>query len=382
MLAKDLAAAVGLSPSSMSLIESGERSVKASELVALADVLGISPLALLEPDSLVGRVSIAARTTEATHAGESALLRRLQGVAEVASLLSPESRDVVAIWDWSAKPVADLSDWLGSARALASWALESAATDDPRPDDFVKTALYIEQVLGVDVIVEEFDDAVIGGAIVGSELPIVIVNTRQGRQRALFTLAHELGHVLAADGKQIACDVDFSAKSPSERFANAFAAEFLAPIATVKRLMNDVSDVRVSVARLMLFTGLSKQTSIYRLHNLGVINATQRDALMRLHVSELAAADPDSRNQQLLLTRSDELAPRTVTPMRLLTRLIEAYRVGLVSAAPIAGILGTDIDYVIDRFGYEPEDQTRDEMNFRTADPVPSDEAAYDGVPA
>lgn len=382
MAAKDLAATLGVSPSAMSLIESGGRSLKASELVAIASALGISPLALIEPDSLAGRVSIAARTTEATQATESPLLRRLQGMAEVASLLDPESDKATSYWAWVEKPAVDFADWLGSARALANWALRHSGEGDSAGDRFIETAMYIQFALGVDVIVEGFDDPVIGGAIVGQELPLIVINSIQGRQRALFTLAHELGHVLADDGQQIACDVDFSAHSPGERFANAFAAEFLLPIAKVQNLMEGVSDIRSAVLRLMIHGGLSKQTSIYRLHNLGIINATQRDALMRLHPSEMAAVETDETVRRLLLARSDELSPRIVTPVRLLGRLVDAYRDGVVSAAPLAGLLGCDIDEVIERYGVDFTADSAPGIDMRSSSPSLTTEAAYDGVPA
>ena len=362
----------------MSQIETGGRSVKARELAAIADALGVSPLALLEPDSLVGRVTVAARTTETVRLVRSALLGRLTGLAEVASLLSSVKLD------WENKPDVNLDDWLTSARSLSAWALDRVTppANEVAVDQFLSWALAIQGQLGVDVLLEDFEDAVIGGAIVGNELPLIAINSSQGRQRALFTLAHELGHVLAADGTEISCDVDFRAQSPSERFANAFAAEFLLPAARVRSLTRGVTDSRVAVARVMLLAGLSKQTSVYRLHNLGLINATQRDALLGLRMSDFADLLESEDEGALLLTRGDELAPRSVTPFNLLSRLIDAYHAGEVSAAPIAGILGVSVEQVVDQYRRAEEalPQTAAlQVQQMVANPA---EEAFDGVPA
>ena len=58
----DLASALGVDPSAVSNLENGRRSVKAYELGVIADFLGVSQLAILEPDSLLGRLPVAHRT--------------------------------------------------------------------------------------------------------------------------------------------------------------------------------------------------------------------------------------------------------------------------------------------------------------------------------
>lgn len=344
---KDLASRIGVSPSAMSLIESGKRAVKAGDLVAIAEALGVSPMALLESDSLVGRVSVAARTTEQVNATKSQVIARIQSLAELASLVEVTPRE------WPGRPAVNVDSWLTDARALARWALDHVELpDDKRPgDQLLQLASSVQRGLEVNVVVESFEDPVIGAAIVGSESPLILLNSRQGRQRALFTLAHELGHVLAANGTHVSCDVDFYARSGSERFANAFAAEFLLPAQRVKRLVGEITNSREAVAILMLKAGLSRQTSVYRLHNVGLINAAQRDALLKLRISDYAAALRDEDEREVFLARADELSPRVVTPVPLLNSLIGGYEVGLVGAAPIAELLGIEVDEVIERYG-------------------------------
>lgn len=56
MSIKELAERADLSPSAVSLIERGKREVKVRELTNIADSLGVSPLVILEPDSLLARL--------------------------------------------------------------------------------------------------------------------------------------------------------------------------------------------------------------------------------------------------------------------------------------------------------------------------------------
>jgi len=56
MSVRELAERAGLSPSAVSLIERGKREVEVRELANIAVSLGISPLAILEPASLLARL--------------------------------------------------------------------------------------------------------------------------------------------------------------------------------------------------------------------------------------------------------------------------------------------------------------------------------------
>ena len=84
--AAQLAAALGVDPSAVSNIEHGKRSVKASELAVIADFLGVSQLAILEPDSLLARLPVAARADGASV--EGSVMARLTAMAELHHVLA------------------------------------------------------------------------------------------------------------------------------------------------------------------------------------------------------------------------------------------------------------------------------------------------------
>jgi Zn-dependent peptidase ImmA (M78 family) len=101
--------------------------------------------------------------------------------------------------------------------------------------------------------------------------PIVVVNTkRQTRGRRLFTLIHELAHVLM--GKSGISD-PFVSKNSTERKCNLFAASFLVPGRHAADLLRgaipvpepDLSDVAWASRRLKI----SQQATVLRLEQLG-----------------------------------------------------------------------------------------------------------------
>jgi len=73
--AADLADALGVDASAVSNLEHDRRNVKAAELAAIASFLGVSQLAILEPDSLLGRLPVAHRTNGDATAILNSLLR-------------------------------------------------------------------------------------------------------------------------------------------------------------------------------------------------------------------------------------------------------------------------------------------------------------------
>ncbi len=102
--------------------------------------------------------------------------------------------------------------------------------------------------------------------------PVIVVNTKnQTRARRLFTLIHELSHVLM--GKSGISD-PFIRKNVVERRCNQFAGAFLAPRSFIRPLLKnvtlprrpDVDDVAWVSRRLKI----SQEASVLRLEQLGI----------------------------------------------------------------------------------------------------------------
>lgn len=109
-----------------------------------------------------------------------------------------------------------------------------------------------------------------------SEYPAaVVINKKRPFQRQRFTAAHELCHHLKDYNSEIMCP--FEKSDPIERFADAFAAEFLMPETTfideAKKVSNNKGFVDPEDAFILCHIfGTSYQSVIYRLSMFRLIN--------------------------------------------------------------------------------------------------------------
>lgn len=65
-------------------------------------------------------------------------------------------------------------------------------------------------------------------------LNLIHYNSTQSDTRIRFTIAHELGHILLGHNS-VNRSIDFYSKDPNEKLANAFAAELLVPLNSLKK---------------------------------------------------------------------------------------------------------------------------------------------------
>lgn len=375
---QDLARLVELDPSAMSNIERGKRAVKTDELTRIASALGVSAMAILEPDSLLARLPVAPRAEPGSPVDSPAFLR-LTALAELHEVLAED--DILPSPQLDKVPQIDDSSWLRGAEQAAEWAREALGELAYGDERFWSLTKAIEERLGVDVLVQEYaDDPLWGASITDRQFPFVFVNARQPTTRALFTLAHELAHVLASDGDVMTLDVDLSAHDNRERFANAFAATFLMPRDDVLGMVEEYGRTAEALARMMLYFGVSYESLIYRLHNLRLINAEGRDQLQaRGWRSVVIDADPEIK--AALLTR---LGARPVykPPRWLTSRAAEGFARGVLSVRPLAGLLGVDPDDLLERISIMEKD-ARETMETRFTEGAQdvTDEEAFSGTP-
>ena len=120
--------------------------------------------------------------------------------------------------------------WKAEAEQLADWATKHLGVEPTGVKRFNQFADAIEERLGVDVIVEKYpSDPLSGAAITARDFPLIFVNAQHPTPRALFTLAHECGHLLLSHDGSTAVDDNLAGSTQAERQANAFAAAFLMP---------------------------------------------------------------------------------------------------------------------------------------------------------
>lgn len=359
--ANDLATRIDLDPTALSKIENGRRAVKSSELARIAQALHVSPLALLEPESLLGRLPIAAR-----QAGSSIAMGvaydRLVGLTELHVVLTdngfPNSPNLASV------PSVVGMYWLDAANALSAWALQHL---DPGPEGDERFAALVDKIetkLGLDVVVEAYEgDPLSGAAITDRSFPLLFVNAAHPLPRSLFTLAHELGHVLAGhDGSTITLDRELSGSTDDERIANAFAANFLMPEDIVRTTIERQGRQYPTLVQLAYRLSVSFESLIYRLHNLGEINAQGRDQLMRVNWRGvvLGMSDPSAfaglnKNQAARFQARWVTPPPTSPPAMLIQRATSGYRKGAIGAQALARLFRGDTQQLLTQLQDDPD---------------------------
>lgn len=340
----DLADALGISDDELRSIESGQTQAGLSTLADAADYLEVSLLSILEPDSLPGRLPIAPRVGDGNPSmGPARAL--LAGLAELHEALQEEGHE--------ARPLLDEvpDDPYLPARDLAKWAasrlgenLETSPTDDR----ILTLAALIESRLGIDVMIEPLGESdVLGVSITDSEFPFILVNSDVRRQRALFTLAHELGHVLVGDGSGMQIDFDKDRSTGEERYANAFAAALLMPQDEIEPFESEHQEASTRIARMLIRFGVSYETLIFRLNNLELMDDEEKKSLLEMGRHGFVGGLEDSEYKSKLRAIPPQLGQRP--PMLLAARCLKAIRDGVASPAPLADLLGIERSILVER---------------------------------
>ena len=377
----DVASALGVSAQELSAIERGDRDISDTELTTFADFVGVSELAILEPDSLLGRLAVAPRAGDETESTREAH-RRLTALAEIHHVLRDGGHEAQP--RVQSVPQDSSGRWLNRANQLAEWAgqrLGDLTRDPPEADRFAALAAVIECQFGVDVMVESLGEAgPLGLSMTDPEFPFILVNADEIRPRAMFTLAHEFGHVLAGDGSEIKIDEDLRGNNDDERLANAFAAALLMPEQRVSSLIEEHGRDAKCLAMMILYFGVSFESLIYRLHNLQIVNATGRDALKNAGLHGLLTALGDTEESTMLLSARER--PPRKPPHHLTTRCISGIWDGTISAAPLAGLLGVETDELVEKLrkAWETADAITEDCSTPKDSPDVV-EQAYDADP-
>jgi Zn-dependent peptidase ImmA (M78 family)/DNA-binding Xre family transcriptional regulator len=389
--AQDLAVRVGLDPTAVSKIETGKRAIKAAELARIAEALKVSPLALLEEDSLVSKLPIAARRAGATVVRGKAY-ERLLSLSELHVVLAGAGIHTTPYLA-SVPDVAGLS-WLEGAKVLARWASEALSLDLVGDQRLNALATAIEDRLNIDVFVESYpDDALCGAAITDRAFPLIFVNGYFPLPRALFTLAHELAHVLAGHAEDpITLDQELSGSNDPERMANAFAAFYLMPEDIICAEFDGPRRTVSTLASLAYKLGVSYESLIYRLHNLKLINAEGRDKLRAVSWQALTA-QVDSPTLSTDLTRVEVARMRSRggkrpdrrAPAVLLRRAWDGQRKGVLSVRPLAALMGVEPEELLDQIG-ETDDfnamiKELNANNYSATDDTETAEELFGGPP-
>jgi Zn-dependent peptidase ImmA (M78 family) len=329
------AQAIGLDDSKLSKSLSGARKFSSLDLARVADNCGVTVDWLVtgeEPE-----LALAARTT--TGDAHTAL--------EAAKRYSTMREDLAAFgWEQPWRPVsADISSgtYAQQGQALASAALSRVADEGlsvAGPD----LPGLVESAFGADVAVVALEAGLDGLAASSDEAKVVVLGTSQVPARQRFTLAHELGHLLAGDDQGVHLDKDIydkaQAKDPSEVRANNFASAFLMPADVLRSEIGTLGLNEDGFAALACDLKVTPSALAIRLQQLRLIDAGTCDRFRKLTAAK--AASVAGRVEEFARRVADANGAR---PPGLLVRdAYKAYEIGAITLRPYASLLGVDVE--------------------------------------
>ncbi|GAB3076222.1 hypothetical protein GCM10027157_06540 [Corynebacterium aquatimens] len=137
--------------------------------------------------------------------------------------------------------------------------------------------------------VEEFR----GFTLIRDSFGLIFVNGSDSKTGQLFSLAHELAHVLI-DSPGISGERNDH--RAVERWCNAFAAEFLAPSADIARAWNEMQDLGETTQWAYQQFGVSGEVVIWSLVDAGLITRDCAAAFLEMRKEELPTRKPTGGN--------------------------------------------------------------------------------------
>jgi len=198
----------------------------------------------------------------------------------------------------------------------------------------------IERKMFVPIIEYPFKADDVRAFSIFSRVSIITLNEEDSPQVKLFSLFHEIGHLLRKSSGICSIEVEPEQKEEIESFCNKFAAEFLVPAEDLKfeieRLRLETFDFN-SITKLSEIYGVSKQVIMIRLLWLGYIDREQYQEF-KSEYEEPVKKQFGRRNwDEVFLNRASE---------SIVNELKQAYEEGILSFADVVGILGIKAKYV------------------------------------
>jgi Zn-dependent peptidase ImmA (M78 family)/transcriptional regulator with XRE-family HTH domain len=330
---------LGVARTTLVAIEGGDRQPRPEELVALGGLYGVGVHSFLRPSAvrvdLVGqfRRKRTGREGKGDREGVQALTllhdlaaayieleRRLHKVTPVD--YPPERKPGRGRLDQQAEELAaELRSRLGLGLG-------------PIPD----LVGLLELELGLRVFVRALPSSIAGVYAFHDELgACVVLNRVHRRARRRWTLAHELAHFLTSR-REPSIAFALVGKHPDDVFADAFAAAFLMPSATLRRIFDEYvgQEGRFSARHLILGAhrlGVSVEAFTRQLERMELLPQGTYDSVKDRGLDEDAV-------QRVL--GSQEECETTEPGARLLMLAAEAHEQGLYSEGQLADMLVMD----------------------------------------
>jgi Zn-dependent peptidase ImmA (M78 family)/transcriptional regulator with XRE-family HTH domain len=341
----EFAERIGIDPTKLSKSLNGARRFTSFELAAIAAEARTTVDWLLtgeEPERALIAARHSAREIDDTLQAAEGRVRELADVASALDKLV--DRPSLAALPEAVSTGRPLDD----AAAMADGFLAILRKTDSSVAFRTDPAATVEGLFDIGVACEQFARGFDGLALNSSRYRFIIVNTSNAWSRQRFTLAHEIGHIVAGDGSHsglcVDQDVMATGQTVQEKRANAFAACVLMPHDELHGAVDTESGLdERGFGRLVGRFCVSPSALAWRLKNLDLVNDDERARLGSMPMKKAAERGGwSARLAELTMDQS-----RTRHPAKLAARTVKAFATGAVSARLVATVLNTEPEAVL-----------------------------------
>lgn len=348
------AAELGVSRPLLIAIEKGSREVSPNELVRLAAVYGKSVSELLRPAPPPLAIGTRFRAALASAPNAESGIRDLESHADdYLDLLRKAKTGLPGTY-----PTTRTIDHLDPDRVAEDFAVEERNRLGIGEGPVQRMREVLELEAGLRVFIVPLPPTVAGLFVFFESLGgCAATNARHPVERRRWTMAHEYAHFLASRGRPEITPLSQGRRvSDTERFADAFAANFLMPRTGLARRFNELkrsAGGKVTPAMLVQLAHLycvSVQALTLRLEDLELIGSGTWDKL-RGHKFQPRAAASDMG----LKPNTDSVE---TMPLHYRSVAAQLYAAGEITEGQLARYLRTDI--VGARRSYQELTATRD----------------------
>jgi Zn-dependent peptidase ImmA (M78 family)/transcriptional regulator with XRE-family HTH domain len=283
----DVAAALRKDPQVIRSWELGESAPTYVQLEALAYRLYKRPIALFffpevppEPDPEQSFRTLPETAIEELSGHTRHKIREARAMqvslAELAGGANPAERQILR--DLAPKlPLSPVSaatavrSYLGIDLAMQKQAWKNA-------DDALKAWRSKVETVGVFVFKDSLKQSEISGfSLHDEQFPLIVINNSTATTRQIFTLFHELAHLLSQTGGVTKTDESYinllrGSARRIEIFCNRFAAEVLVPVEDLKRVIESAGIDDAAVVQMAELYRVSREVILRRLLDMGLVS--------------------------------------------------------------------------------------------------------------
>lgn len=117
--------------------------------------------------------------------------------------------------------------------------------------------------------------------------PLVFINGQDAKAARMFTLIHEIAHLLIGESGVLDNILGDNSFIPQEMWCNKVAVEFLTPKDRVLKIWDDNVDIDNNLDKIRLKLKVSRLVSIFRAFQLNLINYNEKEELVSKEIARI-----------------------------------------------------------------------------------------------